>query len=106
MLQHYLREYNEFCSEYTNRVRIIQKPGPDLFIADWLSRQNHTENKDAEILGKQLHIDTIQTTTNIPDGITVQQFQQVTSQDDHLQHLKEYIIRGWPENKDQIPQDI
>ena len=36
------------------RVRIIHKLGPDLFIADWLPRQNHKENKDKEIPGMQL----------------------------------------------------
>ena len=45
---------------------------------------------------------TIQTATNIPDYMTIQQFQQATSQDSHLQQLKDYIIRGWLENKDQI----
>ena len=29
----------------------------------------------------------------------IQQLQQATSQDDHLQQFKDYIIRGWPENK-------
>ena len=38
--------------------------------------------------------------------MTIQQLQQATSQDDHLQQLKEYIIRGWPENKEQTPQDM
>ena len=36
------------------RVGIIKNPGPDLLIAYWLSRQNHKENKDAEIPGMQL----------------------------------------------------
>ena len=38
--------------------------------------------------------------------LTIRQLQQATSQDDYLQQLKEYNIRGLPENKDQIPQDI
>ena len=33
------------------RVRIIHKPGLDLFIEDWLSRQDHKENEDAKIPG-------------------------------------------------------
>ena len=65
------------------RVRIIYKPGPDLFIADWLSRQNHKENKDEEIPGMPLNVDTIQTNTNIPDSMMIQHLQQATSQDDH-----------------------
>ena len=28
------------------RVQIKYKPGPDIFIADWLLRHNHTEGKD------------------------------------------------------------
>ena len=62
------------------------------------------ENK--EIPSMQLHVDAIQTTTNIPDGMMIQQLQQTTSQDNHLQQFKDDIIRGWLENKDQISQDI
>ena len=53
----------------------------------------------------QLNVDTKQTTTNIPDCMMIKQLQQATSQDDHLQQLNEYIIRGMPENKDQLSQD-
>ena len=67
---------------------IIYKPGPDLFIAD------HKENKDEEVPGMQINIDVIQTTTNIPDHMTIHELQQAMSQDEHLQHLKEHIIHG------------
>ena len=43
-------------------------PGPDLFIAYWLSRQNHKKNKDTEIPHMQVNIDAIQMTTNIPQS--------------------------------------
>ena len=52
------------------------------------------EKKYAEIPGMQLNIDVIQTMMNIPYSMTVQQLQQATSQDDHLQYLKCYIIRA------------
>ena len=65
-------------------VRILYKPGPDLFITDWLSRHNHTENKDAEIPGIDIKVDAIQTATNIPDCMSVPQVQQATAQDNHL----------------------
>ena len=58
---------------FSPRVRISYTPGPDLFIEDWLSRQNHMENKDAEIPSKELNINVIQTTTNIPDCMTTQE---------------------------------
>ena len=88
------------------RVKIIYKPRPDLFIADWLSRQNSNENKDAEIPGIQLNINEIQTATNIPVYMKMHELQQTTSQDQNLQHCQDYIIQGWPESRDQMPQDI
>ena len=57
------------------RVRIIYKPGPDLFIADWPSRQSHRENKDKEIDGMQVNINTIHTTMNIPECMSVHELQ-------------------------------
>ena len=54
----------------------------------------------------QFNIDTIQATTNIPDCMTIHELQQAKSQDEHLLCLKEHIIQGWPENRDQIPQDM
>ena len=31
------------------RVKILYKPGPEIFIADWLSWHNHMEGKDKPI---------------------------------------------------------
>ena len=38
--------------------------------------------------------------------MTVQELQEAMSQDQHHQCLIEYVIQGWPENKNQLPQDI
>ena len=84
------------------RVRIIYKPGVVLFLVYWLSRQNHKENKDAEIPGIQVNIDTMQTTTNIPGCKTIQELQQAMSHNEHLQELREHITKDCSENKDQI----
>ena len=54
----------------------------------------------------QLNINAIQTTTYIPDCMKIQELQQVTSQDEHLQHLHDHIVRGWPEHRDEIPLDM
>ena len=41
-----------------------------------MSRQNHKENKDAEIPAMPLKIDAIQTTSNIPDYMAKWELQQ------------------------------
>ena len=54
---------------------------------DCLFRQNHKENKETGICDMKVNIDATQTTTNIPDWMTIQELQQATLQDKHLQHL-------------------
>ena len=44
---------------------IQYKPGPDLYIVDWLSFHSHTENWDQEIVGMGIRIETISTAGNI-----------------------------------------
>ena len=74
-------------------------PGPHLFMADWLSRHNHKENKDEEITDIQISISLIQSTTNIPEYMIIHELQEATSQDQHFQHLMGYIIQGWLDSK-------
>ena len=95
-IQHILLRIHQF------QVRILHKPGPDLFTADWLSRHNHTENKDTEIPGMDIKVNAIQTATNISECMSIPQLHQTTAQDNHLPCLKGYIIRAWPENRDQM----
>ena len=85
---------------YQYRVQIIYKPSPDIFIADWLSRHNHAEKKDQPIKGMEVWVDIIQTTTDIQECLSMTELQQASSQDDHLQKLKNIIIAGWPDSKD------
>ena len=51
-------------------------------------------------------MDAIQTSLNVPECMSVQQIQQATAQDKHLQQLKGYITAGWPESQDHLYQDI
>ena len=88
------------------RVGIIYKPGPDLSIAHWLFRQNHNKNWDEEITDMQISINAIQSTTNILECMTMHELQEATSPDQHLQHVMECVIPGWPESKNQLPQVI
>ena len=68
---------------------MLHKSDPDLHIADWLSGQNYAENKDEEIEGMKLIIDTISMTMEYLH-ITIPHIQN----DMHLQKLIDYIIRA------------
>ena len=52
-IQHILLKIHRY------RVQVIYKPGPDIFIADWLLRHNHAEGKDQPIKGMELRVDII-----------------------------------------------
>ena len=52
-IQCILLRLHQYC------VRMIYKPGPGLFTADWLSRHKHTENKDEEIHSMDIKADII-----------------------------------------------
>ena len=66
------------------RISIVYNPGPEIFIEDWLSWDNHKENKDEAINGLDIRIDTMQVVTNVLECICIQEIQQATKQDEHL----------------------
>ena len=88
------------------RVLIIYKPGPKIFIADWLLRHNHVEGKDKPIEDMDIRVDAIQSATDMLECISMAEIQQASAQDDHLQHLKSFIIAGWPDTKDELYADL
>ena len=98
--QHILLKIHQY------RAQIIYKPGPDIFIADWLLRHNHAEGRDQPIKGMELWVDIIQTATDMPEYLSMTELQQASSQDNHLQKLKHFIITGWPNSKDEISTEL
>ena len=53
-----------------------------------------------------IRVDAIQSMTDILECMSISQIQQLTAQDEHLQCLKNIIIAGWPNTKDQLHIDI
>ena len=88
------------------RVQIIFKPDPEIFIADWLSRNNHVEGKDKPIKDMDIWVDAIQSSIDMPECVFMEEIQQASSQDDHLQQLKRFIIAGWFNTKDELHTNI
>ena len=78
----------------------------EIFISDCLSRNNHMEGKDKPIKDMDIWVDAIQNSTDMPECISMAEIQQASSQDDHLQQLKKFIIAGWPNTKDELHANI
>ena len=89
-----------------NRVQIIYKLGPEIFTADWLLRNNNMEGKDKLIKDMDIWVDEIQNSIDMPECISLAEIQQASSQDDHVQQLKNFTIAGWPNTKDELHADI
>ena len=62
--------------------------GPDLLIADWLSRQ---VNKDDKVPGMKINVSAKHMKIGIPNCMTAQEIQQANAKDDHQQQLRECI---------------
>ena len=84
----------------------MYKPGPDIFIADWLSRHNHVEGKDKLIEDMDTQVDAIQSITDMLECVSMVEIQQASAWDNHLQKLKSFIISGWPDMKDELCADL
>ena len=51
-------------------------------------------------------VDAIQSATDVPECVSVAEIQQASTQDDQLQKLKNLIIAGWPDTKDELHVDL
>ena len=71
MWQHYHNNYNAFYIGYINAKYPYLKLSPDLDMTDWLSRQNHAENKAEEIESMKLSTDAITTLTDKPTCMSI-----------------------------------
>ena len=58
----------------------------------------------------ELWVDIIQTTTDVPECISMTDLQQASSQDSHIQKLIFYfiyfIITSWPNSKDEVSKEL
>ena len=76
------------------RTDFIYKPGSDLYITEWLSRNNHTEDKDQEITGMNINANAISTAVYMPVCTLIEDIEAATCEDGHLQKLTFYLIHG------------
>ena len=107
MLPHCCSIYSAYCAKiHQYRVWIIYKPGPEIFIADWLSQHNHIKGKDKPIKDMDIKVDAIRIATDILACVSISQIQQASAQNEHLQCLKSFIITGWPSTKDELHADL
>ena len=64
------------------------------------------EGKDQLIKGMEIWVDTIHTTTDMPECLSTTDLQQASVQDSHIQKLKHFIITGWPDSKYEISEEL
>ena len=84
------------------QVHIICKPGPDIYIMNWLSHNDHTESRDQEITWIRVNVNAISTSVNIPVCKSIEDIQAATCEDINHLELMAYIIQGWPHKKEEV----
>ena len=91
---------------YQYIIRKVYEPRQGLSKADCLSWQNHTKDKDGEIPGLKPGINAVCTMTEILACICIQDILLAKHQNDHLQQLNEYVVRGLPVSRNKISQEM
>ena len=99
-IQHILFKIHQYW------IQIIYKPGLKIVIADWLCQHNHQEGKEKPIKDMDIRTDLIQSMTDIPECMSISQIHQASAQDDHIQHLKSFIIVGWLSTRDELHSNL
>ena len=88
---------------------VIYKPGPQMYIADHLSRasmsDSGTPDKEFQVFALELEgigpLSTIKISSE-----RLAQLQKATEQDPVMQTLKTTILMGWPTERDEVPVHI
>ena len=78
---------------------IIYKPGPDLYITGYLSRNNHSEEKGPENHWHEYKCKCHQYKSKYTVCTSIKDIQVATIEDAYLQKMKSHIIHGWPHKK-------
>ena len=59
------------------------------------------KSKDDKTLGMKINISAIESVTDNPNCISIQEINQASAKDKHLQQLREHIIRSWPKSRNE-----
>ena len=90
--------------KYDLTIRYVK--GKHLYIADTLSRAHPVESEE-DIDSEEIHLAVHSLLQDLP--ITeerLKDIQQATKADSQLQRLKQLIEQGWPQNINNVPQDL
>ena len=85
-------------------VEIRYKPGKEMFVADTLSRAYISDHQQSDV---EKEVESIHTVNHLAiSQERLAEIQKETLNDPSLQRLKETIIKGWPNNKAKVAEDI
>lgn len=85
-------------------INLIYKPGKELILADGLSRAYLKETYE-EKMELETQICMITNNVEITDQ-RIQELVQLTQEDEELTQIKKFIVEGWPEKKNKIPDEL
>ena len=85
-------------------LKVKYKPGSTLFLADHLSRAYLNEAKEDLLSDTDLSVNYL---TFLPVSKENQlKIKNATKQDEEMQILRDTVLKGWPQRKDQVPPII
>ena len=87
-------------------MRILYKPGSQIFNAEWLSRHNHKTNRDEKTQGIDITITAIESCMGIQDCIMAEEIRMAMLDHKHIGILLELVFHGWSLTKSEVQKDL
>jgi len=82
-------------------ISLSYRPGPEMHLADCLSRVGHIADTEKEIPDMKITVDSVCTIDEIT-VLSADEIRDKTLEDDKLQRVVEYVLNGWPEHISEI----
>jgi hypothetical protein len=86
-------------------LKLVYRPGREMFLADTLSRAFISDTNPQDLFDDKIEVNTLNIASQISDA-KLEEFKSATDADPTLQSLKNIVMRGWPEDKQDVPHEL
>ena len=84
-------------------LKVVHKPGKEMFISDALSRAYLPESESESTTEKEAEIEVAMLISNLPmSQKKIEEIRELMANDDEMIVLKNYVLSGWPETREEV----
>ncbi|XP_064621114.1 uncharacterized protein K02A2.6-like [Lineus longissimus] len=86
-------------------LKLVYRPGREMFLADTLSRAFVSDTNPQDLFDDKIEVNLLNIASHISDA-KLEEFKSATDADPTLQSLKNTVMQGWPDDKQDVPLEL